>query len=167
MTQQILAEILGVDVTTVSRWERGLVEPEPGTKKALEKIMDLPYMPMEGLKNILDMQANGGSIIDCESGKFLYSNKTAKDAFAALGIPDIEGEHENTVFYAMPGNEGNTSGVRNYSEILDKLGGTYIHDGGVVQVTVKKFYSDPGEVLLARAERLVLGHNPYNLDGID
>ncbi|MFK7942355.1 MAG: multiprotein-bridging factor 1 family protein [Paracoccaceae bacterium] len=165
LTQKELAWQLGVDTTTVSRWERNLVEPQPQIRRTIERDFELRFMSMDSLRSILDMQSNGGSIIDYQTKKFLYSNAPAKEAFLGLGLSQIEGMNERDVFLTMPGNEGNSSGVDSYSEIYEKLGGTYLHDGGVVQVTVTKFRSDQGEVLLARAERVVLGHDPYKIDG--
>jgi len=42
LIQGALAYELGVDVTTVSRWERGLVEPELGIRKRLQAMMASP-----------------------------------------------------------------------------------------------------------------------------
>lgn len=48
LIQAALAHQLGVDVTTVSRWERGLVEPEAGVRRRLEILMNDPLTMTDG-----------------------------------------------------------------------------------------------------------------------
>lgn len=42
LTQRELADILHVEPVTISRWERGVVEPKPRHLRALAKLAGLP-----------------------------------------------------------------------------------------------------------------------------
>lgn len=42
LTQRELADILNVEPVTISRWERGVVEPKPRHLRALAKLADRP-----------------------------------------------------------------------------------------------------------------------------
>jgi transcriptional regulator with XRE-family HTH domain len=52
-TQQQLAECLGVDAVTVSRWERGAVTPRRGALTAVERLWSAPDESLEELVRIV------------------------------------------------------------------------------------------------------------------
>ena len=65
LIQAALAYELNVDVTTVSRWERGLVEPEAGVRRRLEMMMSEPItLSDQALKYLVENMGIPCNLLD-------------------------------------------------------------------------------------------------------
>ncbi|SFX07574.1 helix-turn-helix domain-containing protein [Marinospirillum alkaliphilum] len=67
MTQQQLAELLGIDQGAVSRWERGHIMPSARYRQELERVLQAPLMEMDQpLLDSVNRDLHFSLVLDCE-----------------------------------------------------------------------------------------------------
>lgn len=142
ISQEVLAESLGVTVQAVSKWETGLSYPDI---VMLPKIAEYFEMSLDGLffgsdrENVSDCALNGipddGKlrIVQCIGNKVLGQNEYRRDDKIGLIIPDTDKKEISFEVWGSVDIEGDVGGfVDAGAEVNCGDVGTYVDAGGGV-----------------------------------
>lgn len=92
-SQEVLAEKLGVDRTTVGRWERGETDPYPHVRPKLCRVLEVGAGELHGLLETREAGTSGGVSLapDAYSGEPAFYDARSRPVFVQYLNPEVLG----------------------------------------------------------------------------